>query len=239
MVARFAGTGSGDAARELLGRLPLFKGLPAQALDEVMRSVRLRGYTRGTVIFHKDDPGSLLYVILKGAVSITLPSADGKDLVLSILSAGDFFGELSLIDEEPRNATCMAVDDDTQTLILPRDVFIELVRAHPDMAIQIMALLSRRLREADSLAQDSALLDLPGRLARRLLELGEHHGRREAEGLRIDLRLTQSELAALVGATRVATNRQLQRFQQQGVLSWQTQHITILKPGVLENLALI
>jgi CRP/FNR family cyclic AMP-dependent transcriptional regulator len=239
MVARSAGAGPGDAAKELLGRLPLFKGLPDQALEDVTRSVRLRGYTRGTVIFHKDDPGSLLYVILKGAVSITLPSAEGKDLVLSILSAGDFFGELSLIDEEPRSATAVAVDDDTQTLILPREVFIELIRAHPQMAIQIMALLSRRLREADSLAQDSALLDLPGRLARRLLELAERHGRREGEGMRIDLRLTQSELAALIGATRVATNRQLQRFQQQGVVSWQAQHITLLKPSVLQKLALI
>ncbi|HTE83531.1 MAG TPA: Crp/Fnr family transcriptional regulator [Dehalococcoidia bacterium] len=239
MVTRSLASGTGDAARELLGRLPLFHGLPPKALEEVVRNVRLRGFSRGTVIFHKDDPGNQLYVILKGAVSITLASEDGKDLVLSILSAGDFFGELSLIDEQPRSASAVAVDDDTQTLILPREAFLEPLMKYPQMALQITTLLSRRLREADALAQDSALLDLPGRLARRLLELGERHGRREGDRIRINLRLTQSELASLIGATRVATNRQLQRFQQQGVLSWQAQHITLLKPAVLRKLGLL
>jgi CRP/FNR family transcriptional regulator/CRP/FNR family cyclic AMP-dependent transcriptional regulator len=232
-------TTTNDIARELLGRLPLFQGLPPEALEEVIRGVRLRGFSRGTVIFHKDDPGNQLYVILKGAVSITLPSAEGKDLVLSILSAGDFFGELSLIDEEPRSATAIAVDDDTQTLIVSRDAFIAPLMKYPQMALQIMALLSRRLRQADALAQEAALLDLPGRLARRLLELADRHGHRLGDGVRIDLRLTQSDLAALIGATRVATNRQLQRFQHQGVVSWHAQHITLLKPAVLRRLALL
>jgi CRP/FNR family transcriptional regulator, cyclic AMP receptor protein len=239
MVSRVSGTSAGASAKDLLARLPLFQGLSPADLDDVLRHVRLRGYSRGTTIFHKDDPGALLYVILKGAVSITLPSSEGKDLVLSILSAGDFFGELSLFDEEPRSATAIAVEDDTQTLILPREDFLDLVRSHPEMAVHIMALLSRRLREADALAQDSALLDLPGRLARRLLELAERHGKRESDGIRISLRLTQSELAALVGATRVATNRQLQRLQQQGAIKWQAQHITLVKPAVLERLALL
>jgi CRP/FNR family cyclic AMP-dependent transcriptional regulator len=239
MVTRGSGTAVGGEARELLARLPLFQGLPPQALDGLLRQIRVRSYGRGTVIFHKDDPGSTLYVILMGAVSISLPASDGKDLVLSILSAGDFFGELSLLDEEPRSATATAVEDNTQTLIVGREAFLDLVRGHSEMAIHIMALLSRRLREADSLAQDSALLDLPGRLARRLLELAERHGRRQGDGLQIALRLTQSDLASLVGATRVATNRQLQRFQQQGLLTWQAQHITLLKPAALRRLALL
>jgi CRP/FNR family transcriptional regulator/CRP/FNR family cyclic AMP-dependent transcriptional regulator len=239
MVTRPGAPASSDTVKTLLGRLPLFQGLPSQALDDVVRHVRVRGYSRGTVIFHKDDPGTLLYVILKGAVSISLPSNEGKDLVLSILSAGDFFGELSLLDEEPRSATAAALEEDTQTLILPRQDFLELVREHPQMAIQIMALLSRRLREANVLAQDAALLDLPGRLARRLLELMERHGRQEGGGVRIGLRLTQTDLAALIGATRVATNRQLQRLQQQGVLNWQAQHITVLKPAVLRKMAML
>jgi CRP/FNR family transcriptional regulator, cyclic AMP receptor protein len=239
MVSQSSSSSTGSPARELLGRLPLFQGVPGGALDEIVRSVRLRGFGRGTVIFHKDDPGNQLYVILKGAVSITLPSSDGKDLVLAILSPGDFFGELSLFDEEPRSATAVAVADETQTLILPRDGFIGPLTKYPQMALQILGLLSRRLREADALAQESALLDLPGRLARRLLELADRHGQREGQKIRIVLRLTQSDLASLVGATRVATNRQLQRFQQQGMVSWQSQQITLLKPEALRRLALI
>lgn len=238
MVSRTTGAGPGGAAAELLGRLPLFRGLPPPALDDLTRHVRLRSYSRGTIIFHKDDPGSTLYVILAGTVSIMLPSSEGKDLVLSMLTVGDFFGELSLFDEEPRCATAIAIEDETQTLMLPREEFLELIRSHPQMAVHIMALLSHRLREADALAQDAALLDLPGRLSRRLLELTEKHGQREADGIRITLRLTQSELASLVGATRVATNRQLQRLQQQGVLKWEAQHITVLKPAALRKLAL-
>jgi CRP/FNR family cyclic AMP-dependent transcriptional regulator len=238
VVSRAGGAGSREGVTALLTRLPLFAGLPAGALDEVVPHIRTRAYARGTIIFHKDDPGSLLYGILKGAVSIALPSSDGKDLVLSILCAGDFFGELSLIDGEPRSATATAVEDDTQTLILPRDDFLDLVRRQPQIAIHIMELLCRRLREADSLAQDSALLDLPGRLARRILELMERHGRRDGTAVKIGLRLTQTDLASLVGATRVATNRQLQRLQQQGVLEWHAQHISVLKPAALQKLAL-
>jgi len=239
MESRAAGAGSMEGVKALLGRLPLFAGLPPNALDEAVHHIRIRTYGRGTIIFHKDDPGSLLYVILKGAVSIALPSSDGKDMVLAILCAGDFFGELSLLDGEPRNATASALEEDTQTLILPREDFLELVRREPQIGIHVMELLCRRLREADSLAQDSALLDLPGRLARRILELMERHGQRDGAAMRIGLRLTQTDLASLVGATRVATNRQLQRLQQQGVLQWQSQHITVLKPAALQKLALL
>jgi CRP/FNR family transcriptional regulator, cyclic AMP receptor protein len=239
MESRAPGPGSIEGVKGLLGRLPLFAGLPANALDETVHHIRTRTYSRGTVIFHKDDPGSLLYVILKGAVSIDLPASDGKELALSILRAGDFFGELSLLDGEPRNATASALEDDTQTLILPREDFLELVRRQPQVGIHVMELLCRRLREADSLAQDSALLDLPGRLSRRILELMDRHGQRDGAGVRIELRLTQDYLARLIGATRVATNRQLQRLQQQGVLQWQSQHITVLKPAVLQKLALL
>jgi CRP/FNR family transcriptional regulator, cyclic AMP receptor protein len=239
MVSRPPASGSLDSAKSLLARLPLFEGLPVNALDETVRHIRGRSFSRGTVIFHKDDPGSLLYVILKGAVSIVSPSSEGKDLVLSILCVGDFFGELSLLDGQPRSATASALEDDTQTLILPRDDFLELVQRYPQMGIHIMELLCRRLREADALAQDAALLDLPGRLARRILELVERHGQRDGPGVRIRLRLTQTDLASLVGATRVATNRQLQRLQQQGVLDWESQHITVLKPAVLQRLAML
>lgn len=225
--------------KALLMRLPLFEGLPGDALDDILRHIRARKYDRGTVIFHKDDPGSLLYIILSGTVKIFVPSSEGKELVLSILAAGDFFGELSLFDGEPRSATAEALEDGTQTLILPREAFLTLVRQHPQLATQIITLLSHRLRSADVLAQDACLLDLPGRLARRLLELAERHGHSDGKMLIVDLRLTQSELAALVGATRVATNRQIQRLQQRGLIRWEPARITVLDVKALQRLAMI
>ncbi|MGI8553448.1 MAG: Crp/Fnr family transcriptional regulator [Dehalococcoidia bacterium] len=224
--------------KSLLARLPLFAGLPSMAMDEVAQHIRVRRYDRGTVIFHKDDPGSLLYIILTGAVTISVPTNEGKDLVLNILAAGDFFGELSLFDEEPRSATAEALEDNTQTLILPRQSFLELVADYPQMATHIITLLSRRLRETNALAQDACLLDLPGRLSHRLIDLAAKYGRKDGETVFINLRLTQAELASLVGATRVATNRQIQKMQQRGLLHWENQHITLLKPDALRKLAL-
>jgi CRP/FNR family transcriptional regulator/CRP/FNR family cyclic AMP-dependent transcriptional regulator len=228
---------SGQAA--LLARSPLFSGLHAEIVQEFARRARPRRYPRGSVIFHKDDPGSLLYVIVGGMVRISIPSVEGKDLVLNVLSPGESFGELALFDDEPRNASAEAIED-TQTLTLQRADFLELLERYPKLSMRVIELLTRRLRSADSLAQDACLLDLPGRLARRLLELAEMHGEGDPKGpIVLKLRLTQSELASLIGATRVATNRQLQRFQARGIVSWESQRITLQKPAELRRLALI
>jgi CRP/FNR family transcriptional regulator/CRP/FNR family cyclic AMP-dependent transcriptional regulator len=223
----------------IIGRLPLLSGLDPAVVDEFKRRSRPRKYPRGSVIFHKDDPGSLLYVIVSGTVKISIPSMEGKDLVLNILTTGESFGELALFDDAPRNASAEATED-TSTLTLQRADFLELIEAHPRLAMRVIALLTRRLRSADALAQDACLLDLPGRLARRLMELAETYGEGGADGpIVLKLRLTQSELAALIGATRVATNRQLQRFQALGIVSWENQRITLKKPNELKRLAMI
>jgi CRP/FNR family transcriptional regulator/CRP/FNR family cyclic AMP-dependent transcriptional regulator len=224
---------------KLLARLPLFSGLESEIVEEFARRARPRRYQRGNVIFHKDDPGSLLYVIVSGAVKVGIPSVEGKDLVLNIISPGESFGELALFDDEPRSASAEAIED-TQTLTLQRADFLELIERYPKLAIRIIELLARRLRSADALAQDACLLDLPGRLARRLLELAETYGQPGERGaVVLKLRLTQSELASLIGATRVATNRQLQRFQALGIVSWENQRITLKKPDELRRLAVI
>ncbi|MHB8575804.1 MAG: Crp/Fnr family transcriptional regulator [Dehalococcoidia bacterium] len=229
---------SSDQAR-LIARLPLFSGLEPAITDDFARRTRTRRYGRGSIIFHKDDPGSQLYVIVSGTVRIGIPSIEGKDLVLNILSAGESFGEMALFDDLPRSASAEAIDD-TTTLILQRTDFLEMVERYPKLALRVIELLTRRLRSTDALAQDACLLDLPGRLARRLLELSEAHGDDQSDGsIRLRLRLTQSDLASLVGATRVATNRQLQRFQSLGFVTWQSQHITLQKPNELKRLAMI
>ena len=223
----------------LLRRLPLFSGIGEAVAEEFSQRARLRRYTKGTVIFHKDDPGTLLYVIVSGAVKIGFPSGEGKDLVLNILSAGESFGEMALFDDAPRNASAEALED-TSTLNLQRSDFLELIERYPPLALRVIKLLVRRLRSADSLAQDACLLDLPGRLARRLLELAETYGEAGENGsIVLGIKLTQSELAGLIGATRVATNRQLQRFQAQGAVSWEGRIITLTTPDALRRLAII
>src|SRR5579875_596179 len=227
-------------ATHTIHRTPLLAGLNDEIIEAFVRRARQRHYPRGTVIFHKDDPGTQLYVIVSGSVKISIPSVEGKDLLLSILTTGESFGELSLFDEEPRSATAEAMED-TVALTMGRADFLALIEQYPALALRVIELLTRRLRAADLLAHDACLLDLPGRIARRLLELAETHGtgdlRRGPVELR--LRLTQSELAALVGATRVATNRVLQRFQQRGIVSWDAHRFRLEKPAELRKLAIV
>lgn len=227
---------SATKIKGLLARLPLFAGLTDRPLEALLKRIRPRRFNRGSVIFYQGDPGNLLYIILTGAVKITVPSAVGKELVLSVLGPGDFFGELSLFDGEPRSATAESIED-THTLVLSRDDFLALVQENPQMAVHILMLLSRRLRGTNILAQDACLLDLPGRLARRLMELADRYGKKEGKEIAISVRLTQAELAALVGATRVATNRQLHRMRELGLIAWSMQHITVRDPDALRELA--
>jgi CRP/FNR family transcriptional regulator, cyclic AMP receptor protein len=235
-------TTAGESALETrtAGRTPLLAGLDDEIIEAFVRHARQRRYAHGSVIFHKDDPGSLLYVIISGKVKISMPSMDGKDLVLNILSAGESFGEMALFDEQPRSASAEAMDD-AVTLTLGRPDFMGLLERYPALAMRVIELLTRRLRATDALAQDASLLDLPGRLARRLLELAETYGDGDIRKgpIVVNLKLTQTELAALVGATRVATNRVLQRMQQRGVIAWEPQRITLKKPADLRKMAVI
>jgi CRP/FNR family cyclic AMP-dependent transcriptional regulator len=227
-------------ATSIVQRTPLLAGLSDEIIEAFVRRARQRRYPRGTIIFHKDDPGTQLYVIVSGAVKISIPSTEGKDLLLSILTSGESFGEMSLFDEEPRSATAEAMED-IVALTLGRADFLALIERYPALALRVIELLTRRLRATDLLAHDACLLDLPGRIARRLLELAETHGTGDLRRgpVELTLRLTQSELASLVGATRVATNRVLQRFQQRGIVSWDAHRFTLEKPAELRRLAII
>ena len=222
------------------GRTPLLAGLDDEIIEAFVRRARQRRYPRGSVIFHKDDPGAQLYVIVSGMVKIVMPSMDGKDLVLIILSPGESFGEMALFDDEPRSASAEAMED-TVTLTLGRPDFLALLVRYPALALRVIGLLTRRLRATDELAQDASLLDLPGRLARRLLELAETYGEGDLRRgpVVVKLRLTQTELASLVGATRVATNRVLQRLQQRDIITWEPSRITLKKPADLRKMAVV
>lgn len=214
-------------AINLLRSIPLFTSLESDALAELASRLTPRKYRRGETIFHKDDPGSALYIIENGKVKITSPSSEGGELILNILADGDFFGELSILDGAARSASAIAMEA-TQALVLQRDDFLDVINKKPDVATEIMSILSYRLRRATSLLEDAVFLDLPARLAKRLLELAEKHGVKTDEGLRIDLRLSQHELANSTGASRESVNRLLGQFQDRGLLRLDKQSFLII-----------
>jgi len=217
-----------------LGKVPLFATLRADHLAELSAKLKTRNYRRGEVIFHQDDPGSDLHIIKIGQVKIATSSPEGEEIIMALLTAGDSFGEIALLDGKPRSAGAVAMEV-TQTLTLNREDFLGILIADADMVRAILASVAAGWRKTSHLLEDAMFLDLPARLAKRLLELAEKHGVVTAGGTEIDLQLTQQDLAAAVGVSRVAMNRQLGLFQESGLISLEKKRIIILRPDELKK----
>lgn len=216
------------SAVSLLAATPLFAVLPPDELAELARVTRTRTYQRGDVIFRREDPGFTLYIIVSGAVKIAVSSYEGDEIILAILKTGQFFGELAVFDEEPRSADAQAIQL-TEVLAVQREDLIRVLEHRPRVAImQLLKVLGRRLRDTDELLQDAAFLDIPARLAKRLLDLAEAHGEQTPQGVRINLRLTQQDLASMIGARRENVNRALAYYQSRGWLAKSRGYFTIM-----------
>lgn len=218
----------------LLQSIPLFDSLPEEALAELTARVRRRRFRSGDIIFHRDDPGSTLYLLESGQVKVYVPTEEGRDIILAVLRPGQFFGELSLLDNKPRSASAQA-NEDTITLILEREDFFAFLREHPDISLRLLEVLAARLRQTDALLEDIAFLDIDGRLAKRLLELGRNFGQTTEGGTTIELRLTQEELAAMIGATRESVAKRLGYYKRRGFIAVENHRITILRPNELSR----
>jgi CRP/FNR family transcriptional regulator/CRP/FNR family cyclic AMP-dependent transcriptional regulator len=218
----------------VLQRLPLFAGLPAETASLLEAGSQKRSFRRGEVIFHKGDPGSSMFLIVEGQVRIVLPSDGGEEALLGVLDSGDFFGELSLIDGQPRSATIIA-SEPTETIMLHREDFLKAIHTSPAVAVDMLKILARRLRETDEFVEDAIFLDVPGRLAKKLLELGDAYGDARPDGTVIGLRLTQSELATMVGATRESVNKHLRSYRSRGIIDVNRQRIVIRRPEELQR----
>jgi CRP/FNR family cyclic AMP-dependent transcriptional regulator len=218
----------------LLARVPLFASLKPDRLTELAGKLKPRSYRRGETIFHQDDPAAAMHIIRTGQVKITTTSAEGEEIILAIIADGDFFGELSLLDEGPRSANAIAMEA-TQTLTLQHGDFLDIMSRHPEVVKSVMVCLANRLRHADRRTEDAIFLDLPARLAKRLLELANKRGIKIENGVEIDLHLTQQDLAAAMGVTREAVNKQLRILQNMGLLSIEGKRIIIVSPDELEK----
>ncbi len=221
----------------LLASLPLFAQLQPEQLKELYTRLKRRTYRHGEIIFHKDDSGATMYIIAEGSVKVSVPSESGSEIILSVLGRGESFGELSLFDGHPRSATVTAAGPGpTEVFVLYRDDFNEYVNKHPRLALNIIESLSQRLRRTDNMVEDVVFLDIPARLAKKLLELSRTHGKRNPDGtIEIELRLTQLDIANMLGTTRESVNRQLVAYQERGFISIDRQRITLLKPSDLEK----
>jgi CRP-like cAMP-binding protein len=224
------------AITETLGAIPLFAGLRQPELEVLAQRVRQRRYREGEAIFHRDDPGAALYVILNGRVKIHNEGPDGSDVLITVISAGEFFGELSLLDGSERSADATTLEP-TEMLMLTRAELEQAIERHPRIALNMLASLATRVRQSTSSIETLSSLDVQGRVARKLLDLAEKHGEPVPTGLRINVRLTQSELAGLVGASRESVNKVIGYYRRRGYLDYDTdkQRLILIKPEELRK----
>src|SRR3954452_11168179 len=166
---------------ESIARIPFFAGLDTPALERVAAGMRTRRFRRGEVIFHVGDPGDALFILVSGEVKISLPSDTGDEAIIATLRSGDVFGELALLDGAARSATASALSA-TEAVVLPRDRFRELIDTEPVVRDALLASLAGELRRVTIHVEELHFLDLPGRVAARLVRLAEESGPEGADG---------------------------------------------------------
>jgi CRP/FNR family cyclic AMP-dependent transcriptional regulator len=214
---------------EALAAVPLFGGLDSAGLDNLVRGMRIRRFRRGETVFHVGDPGDALFIVMTGAIKITLPADTGDEAILATLRPGDFFGELALLDGAPRSATAIAIQA-TETYILPRDRFRELIAIEPVMRDTVLATLAAEVRRLTHHVEELHFLDITGRLASRLARMTNETGsNRLADGsIMLPGPLTQGDLAAMIGCTRQSVNKLLGMFTDDGLLRLERDRIVVL-----------
>jgi CRP-like cAMP-binding protein len=214
---------------DFLATIPLFSGLQRDELQRFADLTRERSYPKGSVILFQDDPGDSLFVLRAGRVKVVLIGEDGREVILGVLEPGAHFGELALIDDQPRSAHVIAMED-AQLLILRREDFRRRVEANPSVAWALLTELSRRLRRADVKIGGLVLLDVPGRIARLLLDLAD-----EAGTDAIEKPLTHQTIAQMIGASRETVSRAMKEFQDAGLITVERRKIAVGDREALEK----
>ena len=222
---------------DFLGKVDIFEGLSASQLAPLAEHLRRRRYERGEVVFHEDDPGDRMHIIVECRVRISLDSDDGREKDIALLNAGECFGEMSLFDGSNRSANATAVDN-LETLVLLREDYLEFLEQHPQVAAHVTAVLATRLRSANEMLGDLACLDVPTRVAKHLLALAETHSTGNPVAAdTIDIPIGQEELARLVGASRETVSRALNSYRRMGLLTTSHRRISITDIKALQRMA--
>ncbi len=226
--------------RTALARHFLFSQLPPEGLERLLALAVERRFSDGQIIFQKGEPGSSMMLVLEGQVRITTCTPDGREIIFNMIGPGDIFGEIALIDGKERSANATA-DGECVLLTIRRRDFIPLLKQvierHPDVAIQLLDVLCRKLRDTSEIVEAVGLLSIPVRLARVVIKMAESIGVKAPEGWRIDLKLSQRELGNLIGATRESVNKQLRAWEVDGLVALGQKRIVILQEKALKKIA--
>lgn len=230
MASRAGGTKPADKLA-ILRNHPLFGQLGADALNRLASYAHTKAVGAGTTIFEKGDPGTSLFAVLHGTVRISNQSADGKDAVLNMIPAGGIFGEIALLDGQPRTADAFAASD-CELMQIDRRDFVPLVSENPEIALKLIAILCGRIRHTSAQVEDMTFLDLPGRLAKTLLWLSSQSDSPQTRKVSI----TQREIGQIIGMSRESTNKQLREWEEKKWVRLERGGVVVLDPRPLEEI---
>jgi CRP-like cAMP-binding protein len=220
----------------LLAQIPLLAGLEPAERRLFRELVRTRSCKpRETVVWEGQDGGAL-FLVLSGFLKAVAAGTDGQNVVLSIMGPTEVFGELSILDGEPRSASVICLDTPAELATIEREPFLHLLEGSPKLAIRLLGVLSQRLRNLTKRCENVSCLEVRGRLARAILGLAEKHGRAVGAHVELPMKLSQQDLGNLVGASRESVNKELREWTQQGVLRHASGRLTITDQGGLRSL---
>jgi CRP-like cAMP-binding protein len=225
-----------ERRRELLQKVPLFSGLAPERLEVLVGATTTRRLASREELFHKGDPAAQVYVVASGRLKVVTTSVDGDEVLFAIVDEGEVVGELPMLTGGHRTASVVALEP-CELLALARRDFLRFLREQPEAAIELMVVLAERLVRISEFAEDALFLALPARLAKKLLHLAERYGEESGQGTRIDLRLSQGELADLVGTTRESVNKQIRAWTEDGIVRMERGEVTILDADRLGHFA--
>jgi CRP-like cAMP-binding protein len=202
---------------DFLSRVPIFSELSKETLDKIEKVGQRKKFNKGEIILLEDDAGTALFIIINGKVKVSRSSNDGKEVILTILNADDFFGEMAILDGQKRSATVSAIEP-SEVFVIQRDDFINLLYAHPEISIALLQELTRRLRNADMKIKSLSLKDAEGKVATVILQIADDIGKIKHGKVEIEKLPLQQDLANMAGTSRETISRTLHSFAKKGLV---------------------
>ncbi|MFN2526230.1 MAG: Crp/Fnr family transcriptional regulator [Actinomycetota bacterium] len=223
-----------EQAESLLRQSPLFAELGDDNLKHLSERVVERSYDKGQTIFNQGELGDSVFVVAQGLVKVMVNSPDGEEMVLTTVGPPDIFGELAVLDGGPRSAAAEALQE-TTVLVVDRQTLAELISQKPELEQALVRSLGKVVRRTTEHVSDLAFLHLPERVAKVLLVLADQRGSPQGEDRVIDIQLTQTDLAGMVGGSRQRVNLILRSFKERGYLEFDGRRIVIKRPDLLRK----
>ena len=221
---------------EILARAGIFQGVEPSAVSALTKQLQPVDFPRGHTVFAEGEPGDRLYIIVSGKVKIGRRSPDGRENLLTIMGPSDMFGELSIFDPGPRTSSATTITE-VRAVSMDRDALGAWIQDRPKIAAQLLRVVARRLRRTNNNLADLIFTDVPGRVAKQLLQLAQRFGTQEGGALRVTHDLTQEEIAQLVGASRETVNKALADFAHRGWIRCEGKSVLISDSDRLARLA--